>query len=99
MRESTQKYSVLGLFLYKITLYLILLNGVLLFGYGLTSHEWPLVKFGGVSLLLLAYQWLLVRLLHLQARRSSDGYLVYPVVCAGLLLAVLLIRATLIAPY
>ncbi|MGO5000400.1 hypothetical protein [Oceanisphaera sp. W20_SRM_FM3] len=98
MRKSTQECSVLGLFLHKVTLYLILLNGGLLFGYGFSSHEWPLAKFGMVSLLLLTYQWLLVRLLHLQARRSGDGYLVYPVVGAGLLLALLLMRATLIAP-
>lgn len=52
--------------------------------------------FSLVSLLLLVYQWLLVRLLCLHARRSSDGYLVYPVVVACLVLALLLMRAALV---
>ena len=96
MRGATAEYAPLGRVLHKVILYLILLNGALLFGYGVGSPEWALAKFSVISLLLLIYQWLLVRLLQLQAKRSSDGYLVYPVVVAGLLLGVLLIRAALI---
>lgn len=96
MRATANGYSSLGRVLHKVTLYLILLNGLLLLGYGLYSTEWQLIKFVTVTLLLLSYQWLLQQLLRLQARRSTDGYLVYPVVLMSLLLALLLIRATLI---
>ena len=96
MRTATTEHAVLGRILHKMTLYLILLNGLLLLGYGWGSNEWPLAKFATISVLLLSYQWLLVRLLQLQARRDNDGYLVYPVVVSGLLLGALLIRGSLI---
>lgn len=96
MRMAINGSPPLGRALHKVTLYLILLNLLLLLGYGMHSTEWQLARFVAVTLLLLAYQWLLVQLLYLQARRSSDGYLIYPVVASNLLLALLLMRAALI---
>lgn len=98
MRAAAGVPHPLGRTLHKITLYLILLDLLLLLGYGLRSAEQELAGFVVLSLLMLVYQCLLGRLLFLQARRSNDGYLVYPVVMAGLIFAVLLFRSALSVP-
>lgn len=93
MRHPQGRCSRLGRQLHKLTLYLIVLQPLLLAGYALRASWLGLGEFALVSLLLLGYQWVMGRLLFLQARRSNDGYLIYPVVGAALLLAVLLMPA------
>ncbi|MBL1378836.1 hypothetical protein [Zobellella iuensis] len=85
----------LGRILHKVTLYLILVNLGLLLGYGLQLPALGLGSFVPISLLLVLYQLVITRLMYLEARRSNDGYLIYPVVLAGLILCLLLVGSVL----
>ncbi|MDP5292368.1 hypothetical protein Q9290_08720 [Oceanimonas sp. CHS3-5] len=95
MRQPQGLRPTLGRQLHKLTLYLIVLQPLLLLLYAWRAPYMRLGEFALASLLLLGYQWAMGRLLFLQARRSNDGYLVYPVVGAALLLALLVMLAAL----
>lgn len=89
MHRDKGNGTALGRRLHKLTLYLIVLQPLLLLLYALRARWLELGEFALAGILLLLYHRVLVYLLYRQAKRSSDGYLVYPVVVAAIVLALL----------
>ncbi|OXS14950.1 hypothetical protein CGX12_11750 [Zobellella denitrificans] len=86
---------MLGRTLHKVTLYLILVNLGLVAGFGLRMSVLGFCAFMLTGALLVSYQLVITRLMYLEARRSNDGYLIYPVILAGLGLALLLLLSVI----
>ncbi|MGP7733817.1 MULTISPECIES: hypothetical protein [Oceanimonas] len=97
MRREQVGRPELGRRLHKFTLYLIVLQPLLLLLYGTRAKWLTLPEFVLTGCLLLLYSRVLVHLLYRQAKRSNDGYLVYPVVSAAMILALLMIWGALSA--
>ena len=71
--------------LQKLLLYLILLNFWLLYLYVAHFVRLPLTLALLVSLLCIGYNLLLCHLAVHRARRSTDGYIIYPVLISALM--------------
>ncbi|MBY6185893.1 hypothetical protein KUV89_04535 [Marinobacter hydrocarbonoclasticus] len=76
--------------LQKFFLYLIVADWLLLAGVALVLDSLTFVHGSAIALLVVAYNVLLMKLCLVRARRASDGYLLYPVVFAGLISFLLL---------
>lgn len=95
MAAGRVENPMLGRTLHKVTLYLILVNLGLITGFGLKMSALGFCAFMLTGALLVLYQLVITRLMYLEARRSNDGYLIYPVILAGLGLSILLIVSAL----
>ena len=77
--------------LQKVFLYLILLEWFLLI-YTTTTISRMTFRQGLLTLaLLLGFNLILGKLCTIRAKRTTDGYIIYPVICGGLLSFLLLI--------
>lgn len=74
--------------LHKFVLYLILLNFLLIGLYAFGSGTLSLQGQSAVSLLLVTYNVLLMRLIKRKAINRHDSYLIYPVISGAMMLSI-----------
>ncbi|ATY82720.1 hypothetical protein CVS42_18855 [Aeromonas veronii] len=82
----------------KFLLYLILANFILMGLYIGYAQELAFATNILLTSLLIIYNLLLCQLVSLRARRSKDGYIIYPVICVSILLCAVVLFRFIISP-
>ncbi len=98
MITRVKKSPNAGKAIQKFLLYLILANFILMGLYIAFAHELTFAVNILLTTLLIIYNLLLCHLVSLRARRSKDGYIIYPVICVSILLCTVVLFRFIISP-
>ncbi|MCF3095877.1 hypothetical protein EHZ86_00740 [Aeromonas australiensis] len=98
MITRVKKSLNLGKAIQKFLLYLILANFILMGLYIVYAQDLAFFPNMLLTTLLIIYNLLLCRLVARRARRSKDGYIIYPVIWVSIVLCAVVLLRFIIAP-